>query len=231
MGRPVTVSHAAISAMADSSLGWCRFRTCCHLVSRSRQWARRRRRGGTRMADAITAGSCCTATNMGADRGDPGKSSCSVRDAVDEEVPLQCRWHAAIAYCPRLGFAVVSGDPIGVRTLFEAGVSTSLRRGTVVDGVSSCWAAVSSGLVVVQCRGYRPVATTGAHWTRCRGRCVPLQHGRAEVPMLRQAVQRTHNAGITTEVVAEQELDNALAHELAEVLNASHRGAYVERVF
>lgn len=48
---------------------------------------------------------------------------------------------------------------------------------------------------------------------------------------LRQAVQRTRNAGITTQVVAEQELDSALADELAEVLNASHRGAYVERGF
>lgn len=48
---------------------------------------------------------------------------------------------------------------------------------------------------------------------------------------LRQAVQRTHNAGITTEVVAEQQLDETLADELAEVLYTSHRGAHVQRGF
>ena len=48
---------------------------------------------------------------------------------------------------------------------------------------------------------------------------------------LRQAVQRTHNFGITTEVVAEQGLDERLRDELAKVLYASHRGAHVERGF
>ncbi|HME76069.1 MAG TPA: phosphatidylglycerol lysyltransferase domain-containing protein, partial [Mycobacterium sp.] len=48
---------------------------------------------------------------------------------------------------------------------------------------------------------------------------------------LRQAVQRTHNVGITTEIVSEQRLDDMLAGELAEVLYASHRGAHVERGF
>jgi lysylphosphatidylglycerol synthetase-like protein (DUF2156 family) len=48
---------------------------------------------------------------------------------------------------------------------------------------------------------------------------------------LRQAVQRTHNVGITTEIVTEQRLGDALAGELAEVLYASHRGAHVERGF
>jgi lysylphosphatidylglycerol synthetase-like protein (DUF2156 family) len=48
---------------------------------------------------------------------------------------------------------------------------------------------------------------------------------------LRQAVQRTHNFGITTEVVAEQDIDCALQAELAEVLFASHSGARTERGF
>lgn len=48
---------------------------------------------------------------------------------------------------------------------------------------------------------------------------------------LRQAVQRTRNAGISTEVVAEQDLDDALLAELTEVLLASPKGARTERGF
>jgi lysylphosphatidylglycerol synthetase-like protein (DUF2156 family) len=48
---------------------------------------------------------------------------------------------------------------------------------------------------------------------------------------LRQAVQRTHNFGVTTEVVAEQDLDEPLRAELAQVLFASPSGAHTERGF
>jgi lysylphosphatidylglycerol synthetase-like protein (DUF2156 family) len=48
---------------------------------------------------------------------------------------------------------------------------------------------------------------------------------------LRQAVQRTRNAGVTTEIVAEQGLDEHLLAELTEVLLASPSGARVERGF
>jgi lysylphosphatidylglycerol synthetase-like protein (DUF2156 family) len=48
---------------------------------------------------------------------------------------------------------------------------------------------------------------------------------------LRQAVRRTHNFGITTEIVAEQDLDPELHAELAEVLLASSKGAHTERGF
>ena len=48
---------------------------------------------------------------------------------------------------------------------------------------------------------------------------------------LRQAVQRTHNCGITTEIVAEQDLDDNLQAELTEVVLASPSGAHTERGF
>jgi lysylphosphatidylglycerol synthetase-like protein (DUF2156 family) len=48
---------------------------------------------------------------------------------------------------------------------------------------------------------------------------------------LRQAVQRTHNFGITTEVIAEQDVDDALQSELVQVLYRSHSGAHIERGF
>jgi lysylphosphatidylglycerol synthetase-like protein (DUF2156 family) len=48
---------------------------------------------------------------------------------------------------------------------------------------------------------------------------------------LRQAVKRTHNAGITTEIVAEQELDDKLLAELTDVVRASPSGAHTARGF
>jgi lysylphosphatidylglycerol synthetase-like protein (DUF2156 family) len=48
---------------------------------------------------------------------------------------------------------------------------------------------------------------------------------------LRQAVQRTHNRSITTEIVAEQDLDDGRIAELAEVLRASPKGARTDRGF
>ncbi|MGH3562989.1 MAG: phosphatidylglycerol lysyltransferase domain-containing protein, partial [Mycobacterium sp.] len=48
---------------------------------------------------------------------------------------------------------------------------------------------------------------------------------------LRQAVKRTYNSGITTEVVAEQELDDELRAELTDLLLTSPKGARTERGF
>jgi hypothetical protein len=48
---------------------------------------------------------------------------------------------------------------------------------------------------------------------------------------LRQAVKRTHNCGITTEIVAEQELDDKRLAELTEVVRASPSGAHTDRGF
>jgi lysylphosphatidylglycerol synthetase-like protein (DUF2156 family) len=48
---------------------------------------------------------------------------------------------------------------------------------------------------------------------------------------LRQAVQRTHNFGITTEVVDEQSLSDVQLAELTEVIRASPSGSHTERGF
>jgi lysylphosphatidylglycerol synthetase-like protein (DUF2156 family) len=48
---------------------------------------------------------------------------------------------------------------------------------------------------------------------------------------LRQAVQRSHNCGVITEVVDERDLDSVLMSELTEVLYAAHRAARTERGF
>lgn len=139
---------------------------------------------------------------------------------------------AAIAYCTRLGLAVVSGDPIGQRTRFTelAGEFAAMCR-------SRGWRIVVLGCGV-QCLGlWRDRTIIGQSLRPIpigRDVVIDVRHftmaGR-RYRNLRQAVRRTHNAGITTEVVDEQQLDGTLTDELAEVLYTSHRGAHVQRGF
>ena len=139
---------------------------------------------------------------------------------------------AAIAYCARLGLAVVSGDPIGQRSDFPklvgdfAAMCRSRGWRIVVLGCGEQWLGLWGDRAVIG-QSLRPVPI---------GRDVVIDVCRFDMAgrkyrNLRQAVQRTHNVGITTEIVSEQRLDDMLAGELAEVLYASHRGAHVERGF
>lgn len=138
---------------------------------------------------------------------------------------------AAVAYRTRLGLAVVSGDPIGDEREFGS--------------------VVSSFVAMCRLRGWR-IAVLGCSERRLglwdasvvgrSMRAIPIGRdvvidvasfslaGRAR-RNLRQAVQRTHNAGIITEVVGEQDLDEVQRAELAEVLFTSHRAAQRERGF
>lgn len=139
---------------------------------------------------------------------------------------------AALAFRTRLGYAVVSGDPIGDETRFPA----------VIDDFAAMCRSRGWRIAVLGCSQRRlglwaDPATLGQSL-----RAVPI--GRdviVDIPRftmagrtfrnLRQAVQRTHNCGITTEIVAEQELDERLRAELVEVLLASSKGAHTERGF
>lgn len=138
---------------------------------------------------------------------------------------------AAIAYCTRLGFAVVSGDPIGDSTQFEA---------LVADFVRMC-----------RSRGWRIMVLAGGERHLRLWRSQTVRQPMLVVPIgrdvvididhftltgrrfrnLRQAVQRTRNCGVTTEIVDEQGLSGALRVELTEVLYAAHRAARSERGF
>jgi lysylphosphatidylglycerol synthetase-like protein (DUF2156 family) len=138
---------------------------------------------------------------------------------------------AAIAYRTRLGFAVVSGDPIGDAAQFGALVADFVRmcrgRGWQIvvlaggerhlglwrnDVVGQPMLAVPIGRDVVV--DVRQFALTGRRFRN-----------------LRQAVQRSRNCGVTTQIVDEQRLDGALVAELIEVLYAAHRAARTERGF
>ncbi len=139
---------------------------------------------------------------------------------------------AALAYRTRMGFAVVGGDPIGEEAHFP---------GLVADFAAMChthgWR-----IAVVGCSQRRLELWNDPAVLRQSLRAVPI--GRdvvVDVPgfdmvgrkfrNLRQAVQRTHNAGITTEIVAEQELDDTLLTELTAVVHASPSGAHTDRGF
>jgi len=139
---------------------------------------------------------------------------------------------AVLTYRTRLGFAVVSGDPIG---------DSSRYRALVADFVTMC-----------QCRGWQiMVLSCGAQrlelWRDAAlvhqplmavpiGRDVVVDVAKFDMSgrrfrNLRQAVTRTHNRGITTEIVYEQGISDSLKAELTDVVRASHGGGRYERGF
>lgn len=139
---------------------------------------------------------------------------------------------AAIAYRTRCGYAVVSGDPIGDEAQFPdlvhdfVGMCHAWGWRVVVLGCSQRRLDLWSDVTVIG-QALRPVPI---------GRDVVIDVAGFDMAgrkfrNLRQAVQRTRNAGITTEIVAEQGLDRDLLAELTEVLLASPSGARTERGF
>jgi lysylphosphatidylglycerol synthetase-like protein (DUF2156 family) len=126
---------------------------------------------------------------------------------------------AAVGYCVRLGTAVASGDPVGSVTAWRGAVQAFVRNATE--------------------RGLR-VAVLGAGE---RARSLWAEHGLSSVPIgrdvvvrradfvltgrrfrnLRQAIKRSHNAGVCVEFVREGELDSAGIAELRALLRGSRR--------
>ncbi len=138
---------------------------------------------------------------------------------------------AAIAYRTRLGFAVVSGDPIGDVTRFDDLVADFVRmcrgRGWQIIVLAGgerhlrLWGHDTVGQPMLAVPIGRDVVVDVCHFTLTGRR----------FRNLRQAVQRSRNCGVTTRIVDERELDGALTAELTEVLYAAHRAARTERGF
>lgn len=139
---------------------------------------------------------------------------------------------AALAYRTRIGYAVVSGDPIGDEAQFAQ---------LVADFAAVCHTR-GWRIVVLCCSEHRlelwsdPAMIGQSLRAIPVGRDVVIDVGDFEMVgrefrNLRQAVQRTHNFGITTEIVAEQGLDDERLAELTEVVRASPRAAHTERGF
>lgn len=139
---------------------------------------------------------------------------------------------AAIAYRTRLGFAVVSGDPVGRREEYRA---------LIADFAAMCqrhgWRIMVLGCGQRRLDLWRPPTVLGQSFLAVPiGRDVVVDVGRFAMSgrafrNLRQAVARTHNRGLTTQIVAEHGLDDSLKAELNEVLRAAHRDGRRERGF
>jgi lysylphosphatidylglycerol synthetase-like protein (DUF2156 family) len=127
---------------------------------------------------------------------------------------------AAVAYRVRFGTAIASGDPVGDPDRRQDAVEAFLD---LAD--QNGWRAAVLG------SGDRMVDTWRRHGMRALpiGRDVVVDvagfslEGRA-FRNLRQAVQRTHNSGVTTEIVPERSLSPDLRKELVEVMRATGKG-------
>jgi lysylphosphatidylglycerol synthetase-like protein (DUF2156 family) len=138
---------------------------------------------------------------------------------------------AGLAYRALGGLAVVSGDPIG----------DAARYPEVISRLATLCRSRGWRIVVLGASGSRVPLWQGAHGVgRLRaipiGRDVVINVGEFSLSgrskrNLRQAVQRTHNAGITTDIVAEATLSADLRAELADVMKASGRATDGERGF
>lgn len=138
---------------------------------------------------------------------------------------------AAIAYRTRAGFAVVGGDPIGDESRFP-----SLVREFAAMCRSHGWRIAVLGCSERRLPLWSDVRAVGhpLHAVAVgRDVVVDVQTfdmvGR-QYRNLRQGMQRTHNSGVTTEIVDERCLDGALRTELQQVMELSHGGRF-ERGF
>ncbi|OBA74712.1 hypothetical protein A5641_27250 [Mycobacterium sp. 1554424.7] len=139
---------------------------------------------------------------------------------------------AALAYRTRLGYAAVGGDPVGDAEKFPE---------LVADFAAMCHAH-GWRIAVVGCSERRlglwknPAVIGQSLRAIPIGRDVVVDVASFEMVgrkfrNLRQAVKRTHNCGVTTEIVAEQELDDKLLAELTDVVRSSPSGAHADRGF
>jgi lysylphosphatidylglycerol synthetase-like protein (DUF2156 family) len=139
---------------------------------------------------------------------------------------------AALAYRTRLGYAAVGGDPVGNEEKFPE---------LVADFAAMCHAH-GWRIAVVGCSEHRlglwkdPAVIGQTLRAIPIGRDVVVDVASFEMVgrkfrNLRQAVKRTHNFGVTTEIVDEQELDDKLLAELTDVVRSSPSGAHHDRGF
>ena len=126
---------------------------------------------------------------------------------------------AAVAYRVRFGTAVASGDPVGDPWSREDAIDAFIDfahthgwRVCVVgagEEVSALWRARGLWGLVIGREVLIDVGTFDMIGRRFRN--------------LRQAVQRSRNAGVTTEIVPEDSLSPAVRDQLADVARRAHR--------
>ena len=127
---------------------------------------------------------------------------------------------AAVAYRVRFGTAIASGDPVGSPESRVAAVDAFLEHADANGWRTAVLGASERMVEVWRARGMRALSI---------GRDVVVAvdgfklEGRS-FRNLRQAVQRTRNFGVTTEIVPERSLSPELRAELLEVMRATGKG-------
>jgi lysylphosphatidylglycerol synthetase-like protein (DUF2156 family) len=128
---------------------------------------------------------------------------------------------AAVAYRVRLGTAMASGDPVGDPASYRNAIDSFVMHAESNGWRIAVLAASERSLPAWRRHGLRGVPI---------GRDVSIDVASFDVVgrqfrNLRQAVQRTRNAGVTTEIIAESELEDDVRDELMTVLRAAPKGA------
>lgn len=127
---------------------------------------------------------------------------------------------AAVAYRVMLGTAVASGDPVGDPASFRSAVDAFVAHAESNGWRVAVLAASERSLRLWRQHGLRGVPI---------GRDVSVDVAAFDLVgrsyrNLRQAVQRTRNSGVTTEILVERELTATLRAELANVMQAAGKG-------
>jgi lysylphosphatidylglycerol synthetase-like protein (DUF2156 family) len=128
---------------------------------------------------------------------------------------------AAVGYRVRLGTAMAAGDPVGDPAGYRNAVDAFVQHAESNGWRIAVLAASERSLPLWRRHGLRGVPI---------GRDVTIDVATYDVVgrrfrNLRQAVQRTHNAGVTTEILAESELTDEVRAELLAVQQAATKGA------
>ena len=132
---------------------------------------------------------------------------------------------AAVGYRTRFGIAVVGGDPVGDTAAFGSLIAefnafcrSNGWRVAVLGAGEKCrdlWGARGPGLPGLRSVAFGREVVLDVQDFHLQGR--PFRN-------LRQAVNRSHNAGVTTEVLAESDIEEPLRTELLAVADAVDRG-------
>lgn len=228
LGRPLTFAHAATAAAAlvlasfAVILGHPADAWICLVLSAAMLI---RPRGSTAQPNALRA----VASLVNDTRGDP---LAPFAMAAGKSYVFSTDGRAALAYRTVGGFAVASGDPIGDQARYPE---------VVVAFAALCrkqgWRILVLGASARSLALWRDRSVVGTALRAIPiGRDVVVEVDRFDLAgrsrrNLRQAVQRTRNAGVTTAVIAESDVDDALRDELLDVMRASGKTVGAERGF
>ncbi|WP_454790199.1 bifunctional lysylphosphatidylglycerol flippase/synthetase MprF [Mycolicibacterium lutetiense] len=228
LGRPMTVAHGATAAAAvllgafavvigHPADGWiCLVLAAAMLV---------RPRASEAQPNALPA----VSSLVNETRGDP---LAPFAMAAGKSYVFSADGTAALAYRALAGLAVVSGDPIGDPAHYPEVVAAF-----AAECRARGWRIVVLGASERRLTLWRDRAVIGGRLRAIPiGRDVVVEINRFDLVgrrmrNLRQAVQRTRNAGVATKVVAESDIDGALRAELLDVMRQSGKAVDAERGF